>query len=161
MTCNQIIKKRTGVFETNSSSTHSICIPKEKEYVLPKTIHFKLGYFGWEWDILSTTEALANYLYTGFIYNNRETDFMKIVTFLESKGITVTLESYKEDKYYEGIDHSGELDDFLTSLCSDEEKLLTYLFSGLSFIRTGNDNEEEVLDNLIDSKTFEVYYKGN
>ena len=38
---------RRGVFETNSSSTHAICIAKG-DYNLSKHIDFTIGEFGWE-----------------------------------------------------------------------------------------------------------------
>lgn len=46
-----MIQIRKGVFETNSSSTHSICISKEKvnaKDVAGKKVHFGLGDYGWE-----------------------------------------------------------------------------------------------------------------
>jgi hypothetical protein len=39
---------RKGVFETNSSSTHSICIAKDDGLTIPKSLHFDFGEFGWE-----------------------------------------------------------------------------------------------------------------
>lgn len=39
---------RKSVFETNSSSTHAICITKKKDnYKLPDHIDFEFGKFGW------------------------------------------------------------------------------------------------------------------
>lgn len=40
---------RKSVFETNSSSTHAICITKKKDnYKLPDHIDFEFGEFGWD-----------------------------------------------------------------------------------------------------------------
>ena len=50
---------RTSVFETNSSSTHSIAISK-KPVTIGKYIYFGIGEFGWENDCVNT----ADYLYT-------------------------------------------------------------------------------------------------
>lgn len=42
---------RKSVFETNSSSTHSICINSTGDYMIPEKIHFENdGCFGWDWD---------------------------------------------------------------------------------------------------------------
>ena len=58
---------RRGVFETNSSSTHSIAIPKR----CTKTnyMSFNIGEFGWGWDEVDP----ADYLYTA-IYELAETE---------------------------------------------------------------------------------------
>ena len=42
-----MIQIRNGVFETNSSSTHSICIPK-KTSIKRDSIYFGIGEYGWE-----------------------------------------------------------------------------------------------------------------
>ncbi len=55
-----MIQIRKGTFETNSSSTHSICISKEPVTKYPKSIHFYLGRYGWEQDTVVDT---ASYLY--------------------------------------------------------------------------------------------------
>ena len=39
---------RRGCFETNSSSTHAICIATEDVLNIPKNIHFGFDDFGWE-----------------------------------------------------------------------------------------------------------------
>lgn len=49
---------RLGIFETNSSSTHAISIPKNEKYTLPKRMTFKNdGEFDWEYDILEKRNA--------------------------------------------------------------------------------------------------------
>jgi Ni,Fe-hydrogenase III small subunit len=168
---------RKGVFETNSSSTHSICIAREAELTIIKALHFDFGQFGWEFDTLRSPDEKATYLYTGLIANNRKEDAEKIFKLLRSKGILVTAEEpiFKNESYtnsegklveytsYENtgyIDHSDEMGDFLNAVCEDENKLMSYLFSDLSFIITGNDNSvEDVGINVIYNR--DEYYKGN
>ena len=58
---------RQNVFETNSSSTHSICVTKNN--ILDNKvdeIYFRLDEFGWEYSILSTVKG-----YIGFTYEER------------------------------------------------------------------------------------------
>lgn len=56
---------RKSVFETNSSSTHAICITKKKDnYKIPKHIDFEFGEFGWEHDEYSDPETKLSYLVT-------------------------------------------------------------------------------------------------
>jgi hypothetical protein len=147
---------RQGVFETNSSSTHSICIAKDAELTIPKSLHFEFGEFGWEHDTLQSMSEKASYLYTGLVYNNRRGDLDNIIQLLKDKGIEITLED--GDSGY--VDHSSELVDFLDAICEDEGKLMRYLFSDLSFIITGNDNDESDVSISVDY-AHDKYYKGN
>lgn len=150
-------KIRKGVFETNSSSTHSICIAKDTTITLPKNLHFEFGEFGWEYDTLYSIAEKASYLYTGLIANSRNEDADRIFSFLKDKGVDVTFESGQDVGY---IDHSGNLTKFLNDICSDNDKLLRFLFSDLSFIITGNDNSEHDVDINV-SYDCDEYYKGN
>lgn len=61
---------RRSVFETNSSSTHSISIVKEPTNIhFPATMEFNVGEFGWEWKIYSDYRSKASYLYTAILCN--------------------------------------------------------------------------------------------
>lgn len=61
---------RRSVFETNSSSTHSISIVREPTNIhFPTTLEFNVGEFGWEWKIYSDYLSKASYLYTAILYN--------------------------------------------------------------------------------------------
>ncbi len=171
-------KIRQSVFETNSSSTHSICIAKDIKLDIPSKIHFAFGEFGWEVNTLQSVEDKASYLYTGLLANERREDAEKVFEVLKSKGIEVTSEepeyenrSYRDDdnklvEYTSGVnigyvDHSDDMGSFLDAVCSDEERLLRYLFSPLSFIVTGNDNDEETKSSIDVKYPYEEYYKGN
>lgn len=168
---------RQGVFETNSSSTHSICIAKESELSIPKSLHFDFGEFGWECDTLYSLNEKASYLYTGLTANKMVEDIQKIFEVLRGKGVEVTAEgeitengSYtnSEGKLIEYtssvnggyIDHSNELQEFLNAISNNESMLMNYLFSDLSFIITGNDNDEEDVDINVDY-AHDEFYKGN
>jgi len=168
---------RKGVFETNSSSTHSICIAKDVEITTPKSLHFSFGEFGWECDTLQSLEEKASYLYTGLVANGRKEDFDKIAKLLKDKGIDVTADeaNFKESSYTGSdgnlvtytyadnagyVDHSDEMTDFLNAVCGNEDNLMNYLFSDLSFVITGNDNDEEDVDICV-TYPHEEYYKGN
>jgi hypothetical protein len=168
---------RRNVFETNSSSTHSICIAKDAELTIPESLHFDFGEFGWECDTLYSLGEKASYLYTGLIANNRKEDAEKIFELLRSKEIEVTAEEPTFKTYNhtnsEGkpveytypvnagyVDHSNNLTDFLNAICQDENKLMNYLFSDLSFIITGNDNDDSDIDINVDYP-HNQFYKGN
>jgi hypothetical protein len=146
---------RHGVFETNSSSTHSICIPKQDNLEFPDSVTFWVGEFGWELETLNTMEDKASYLYTGLIYNHRHEDIVRMREILEEKGIKVILRGYSGY-----IDHGSELKEFLNDIMSNEDKLLRFLFSPLAFIITGNDNDDKDVDINV-SYEHDEYYKGN
>lgn len=166
-------KIRNNVFETNSSSTHSICIATDAELIIPQSLHFSFGEFGWECDTLNSVEEKASYLYTGLMANHREEDKDKIIQVLKDKNIDITVEEPIYKTYtYEGsngesyidnggyIDHAYDLNEFLDNICDNEENLLQFLFSPLSFIITGNDNDDESVDINVNYSHIE-FYKGN
>ena len=126
------ITVRHGVFETNSSSTHSIAIPKKAVTGFPKSIDFYQGEFGWEFE----RHSLPTYLYTAICNSsNREEYVEKLKSVLDKHNIEYTF----DDSYDGYIDHDGELMDFLEAVFSDEDLLLRCLF-GDSVVYTGNDN---------------------
>jgi len=170
---------RNGVFETNSSSTHSICISKNKVSTYPSSVYFGFGEYGWEND---TVDDTASYLYTGIMENEMSECIDKIKSILDRHNISYTFERpRKVNGYFDSgyVDHCGELRDFIEDVCNDEDKLLRYLF-GDSVIYTGNDNSSEYEDpcnsaddyiwdddgNKVpnpnpDEEHYEYYYKGN
>lgn len=187
------IQIRRGVFETNSSSVHTITITKNPNNLkFPKKLIFDSGDYGWEHACLTTTEEKASYLWEGIIsvfpdYENKNlTEYNKaiasITKILKSVGVKAVfkynnpkyIKSKFEDYYYyefydkEGnkdggwVDHCDELITFLYDVCFDKTKLLNYLFSTESFIKTGNDNEDEDYpDEDYETKDYSVYVKGN
>lgn len=156
-------KVRTGVFETNSSSTHSICIAKSCTIVIPPSLHLGFGEFGWEIDTHYDATSKASYLYTGLACNDRMDDIDKLVTILESNGVSVSKEEPDMSRGYFGngyVDHSDELVEFLDAVMTDEEVLIRFLFADASFVETGNDNDDEDLAGAPDD-THDTFYKGN
>lgn len=157
---------RKNVFETNSSSTHSIAIPS-KPITWGNYISFNIGEFGWEWRDVDP----ADYLYTAILtcsdrdYAELYIDKMKNV--LERNGINYRMQTPQWDEYNghyylkDGyIDHSSELGKFLEVVFSNDESLLNFIFGGLVF--TGNDNADEDQMCFINrnEKTYESYENG-
>lgn len=180
---------RKSVFETNSSSTHSICISKTK----PKINHdvivgFEIGEYGWEND----TVDVKDYLYTAInCQANRDELMAQLKAILDKNNIKyyfgkVKLETYGSGNTYlenGGIDHSGETRDFINAVLNDEDVLMRLIFNDDSVVYTGNDNQDEELDgcNIAwediddyidgewvskpnpyhDEEKFDYFYKGN
>lgn len=148
---------RSNVFETNSSSTHSIAISKEKiKDVSGSKIYFGGGEYGWGNDCVTDT---ASYLHTALVDMCSPTEYQfyinKIKTILDKYNVQYKFAPVKFEKYtygdetYEyvnfksdkwaGIDHASECKKFIEAILSDEDLFLRYLF-GDSCIYTGNDN---------------------
>lgn len=138
---------RNGVFETNSSSTHSIAIPKQQiSKRRPSAMHFGIGEFGWAHEEADP----ADYLYTAILAqkpDKRRELLQQLKEVLESNNITYTMQAPKfwRSEGVEGdfldngyIDHSEDLGEFLTAVFQTPETLLNFIFEGLVF--TGNDN---------------------
>lgn len=176
-----MIQIRKNVFETNSSSTHSICISKSP-VVIPKgrKIYFAFGEYGWENDAVYDT---ASYLYTGIYENQDEGQLEKLKSMLDEMGVEYEFEKpTKRIGFWESgyVDHSLELKPFIEAVLSDKDLLARYLF-GDSVIYTGNDNEDcnpatfgvadetywdynehaEVPNPFHDAEHYDYFYKGN
>lgn len=168
-----MIQKRPSIFETNSSSVHAICISR-KPYVLPKSVHFALGNYGWE----NAYPNPADYLYTALVDMGYDHHIDSLKETLASHGVSCTFEEVGDDSWHYGIDHAGDLHTLIFDLFSDDDRLLRYLFSPATFIHTGNDNggncpmeaEPQIYDWGKDCFTpnpdhdpdnFEYYEKGN
>ena len=176
---------RSSVFETNSSSTHSIAISK-KPVVIGKSIHFSIGEFGWENDCADT----ADYLYTAILEQDNRDDLLnRLKKILDNYSIEYEFDepiwnksSIGEDVWleYGYIDHSYELGEFLEAILSNEDLLMRYLF-GDSTVYIGNDNQDPcpsgcniadeeyydwgsnkmVVNPYHDPENYDYFYKGN
>ena len=154
---------RRGTFETNSSSTHAICITKsEYRHNSFSHIDFEIGEFGWENDEYDSLYNKASYLITAILsFDKEEADenLQKLKDILDSNNIEYTLPELKVDSWEYGgktryyydidgyIDHSGKTKDFVNDVLSDSDKLFRYLF-GNSVIITGNDNSDGFSDRM-------------
>lgn len=165
------VQIRKGVFETNSSSVHAICIATEDEYKVSNELFFNWGEFGWERETYDSTYERASYLWTAinnFYWREGqveeiETAKNRITEILAKHGCEAEFAEPDTSKWNKTgcIDHSGELGKFLEYALKDEERLLSYLFSDLSFIETGNDNGRDTYPHISIDYPHEEYYKGN
>ncbi len=139
-----MIQIRNSVFETNSSSTHSICISKKPVKNLPYRVCFTVDEYGWEEDDVYDT---ASYLWTAILdCPDEEEHTQKLKDALDRLGVQYVFKyprKSKDGRYmYGGIDHGFECCELIDALLSDDDLLARYLFSD-SVIYTGNDNSSE------------------
>lgn len=145
-------KIRRNVFETNSSSSHSLTLSKDRmrDYSLAEEA-LKQGsmtvrvtdHFGWEWKRLYKPENKVAYLLSqvasyelnngGLRDNTEANDILSAVE--EATGVDVHV---LVDSDYAGIDHQSI--GVGRELLQDRETLLDFIFSRTAFIQTGNDN---------------------
>ena len=134
---------RNSVFETNSSSTHSIAIPKNCDKISGTA--FQIGEFGWGFNVADP----ADYFYTAIYETASSMDELndrlsRLREILEDNDIEYAFEEVDCEEHngyisFDGyIDHGYELKDFVEGLLNDGDKLVRFLSGGLVF--TGNDN---------------------
>lgn len=140
---------RNNVFETNSSSTHSITVcednGKYKENLPIKVNPIWYGEFGWEFEVWGTIEEKLAYMIRCLVcydYNkdNLQDKIRPIQERLHNLGIDFELPTYEE--YMDGyVDHADWYQDEIEDIYKDDNTLLTFLLSDNSYIEGGNDNE--------------------
>lgn len=174
-----MINIRHGLFETNSSSTHAICIAKKNEdLVIPEKLVFTFNEFGWEEQFYYKTKDKASYFYTA-LYNSYNEDIKKnfeniknhIYEVLYDAGCKCEFAEPKQNEYgwvdsgY--IDHQHEVNEWLCKIVKNDKMFFRFLFSPDSFIVTGNDNSdwfydwEKDFNGSENAKKVDAYYKGN
>lgn len=152
------INIRKSCFETNSSSMHSICIGKGDLNDLVEKVDFYTGKYGWENEVLTTTEEKASYLFQQFLCFHDDSlvnkKFEKLKELLDLCGIKYDFH-YDVDGY---INHNSVSIEFIDAIITDANSLLQYLF-GDSIVVLGNDNDDwhmEYMENLDKSKYVKI-----
>lgn len=147
------INHRHGTFETNSSSTHSICIasgecrdslrPYTNEHVIDGVV-ISGGHFGWEVEDYWDAESKASYCitwvrqYSNDKENHEEMLRKVIMEHTGSKQVVFLCNTdwAKGDYYY--IDHQSS--DVCEEAFQSEESLKQFIFNKNSLLHTDNDN---------------------
>ena len=159
------IQIRQGVFETNSSSVHTISITCGVN-AIPDSVRFSLGgEFGWSPEVHSDVHSKASYLYLAMVENLTNSDSKNFDEMLEGvnqykeyveevlKAAGVKEIEWEELSLRGGsyglyidtpgyIDHGYELGNWLNDL-RKPDLLLAFLFCENSAVYTGNDNCDE------------------
>ena len=136
---------RANTFETNSSSTHSLCITTEDKYLqlVPNSdgsIILNGGEFGWGWDKFNDPLTKANYCALDNLHNPHRLELLKKVLKKET-GANEILINISDDwnsptcSYIDHEGHGTSADAFL-----DEETLKNFIFGENSWLYIGNDN---------------------
>lgn len=138
---------RHNVWETNSSSTHSVSINSYSgvyESISPDKegiITLKGGQFGWEWSKYTDALTKANYCAVHAGENDSLRNMLRdvILDHTGAKDIVFDIVfSWSEDREYSGIDHQSL--DTAEEAFSSKENLKNFIFNPESVLYTGNDN---------------------
>lgn len=131
---------RKAVFESNSSSSHSVSIADEtKQFVLDTIypdqngiIYVEGGEFGWEYAKYNDAKTKLNYAFQDNVNQN----LIKDVVMEQTGAVDVIFGDI--DKGY--IDHQsvGTIND---EILGSKETLRTFIFNKNSWLFTGNDNQ--------------------
>lgn len=130
---------RKGVFETNSSSSHSIALATEdKEFVLDTIYPNQDGIiiingdeYGWEWFKHNDSETKASYAAQSFANDSNQLDELREVI-MEQTGATEVIFNGLNDGY---IDH-----DSYGIVPTGKSELRNFIFNKNSWLFGGNDN---------------------
>lgn len=143
-----MIQVRRGVFETNSSSSHSICIAKEIAEPIPEKIIFHPVYAG-----RSEKEIPASdYLYAAIASHGQEycEEAKEIIgEFLDRRNVKyefqpITWQTDWDYSYECNVDHPAEIRDFTNKILNDENMLACFLF-GDSVVYTGEYDDRSMV----------------
>jgi len=142
---------RTGVFETNSSSTHSITLGPQTQ-VLRGLTPDQFGYvkihpieFGWEYETYAEPASKLAYLWVYAKDWSKELAdthmaALKDMVFDHTGGELVMVEDAADYYPYGYIDHQSVEEEQLHELFADREQLRRFAFGAESVLETGNDN---------------------
>ena len=143
-------KIRTGVFETNSSSCHSLSINDTDillDYLIPNEygeVTIKPGEFGWEWEKFNDAATKASYCLTGTQYVKDEelalSNLKEVIqehTLCNQVNLIIPNEDFESENYGH-IDHQST--DKMDDLLFNKTKLHNFIFNKKSWLFLGNDN---------------------
>ena len=148
-----MIKIRRGVFETNSSSSHSLTrnySQKTKSTFTEKSIEVLGGEYGWVMDVLSTPLEKLNYVAIACIEMDSDWKPKNLNTSKRGKWLKKAIKEYCGteiilDNVGGYIDHNSTGMLGLPSIEKEfKEKVLDIIFDDSYIIVLGNDNSGEM-----------------
>ena len=148
-------KIRNAVFETNSSSSHSISVSEVNSDELMDNVMLmdendnvvvEPGEFGWEQEVYNDSVTKASYMLT-YVKNycgDDESKFEEMLknVIMEQTGCNDVIFNESSDQYWKFgyIDHQSSSDNAYHWVFEDKETLRQFIFNKESILETDNDN---------------------
>lgn len=145
-------KIRLSIFETNSSSTHSLTIKKDctKYDTIPfdddyeKTIILDGGEFGWEIEDIYSAKVKANYCAVCCLYYEDNPSYIdRLINVIEqhtgAKEVLITCTINIDPKTDSYIDHQSV--SVALDVLKSEEELRNFIFNPNCILHIDNDND--------------------
>ena len=142
---------RQGVFETNSSSTHSVTIIEGSHFVpYYEKLNIETGEYGWEIETYTNIEDKLSYALT-FALNRVDLDLFEMLHSVLEEWMPNTIINY-EGLAYEEVENdfnndcieTGYIDhgsyDEAASIFKSKDTLEDFIFGTDSYFETDNDN---------------------
>lgn len=174
---------RKGVFETNSSSVHAICIATDGVIQKSNNLALRFGEYGWDFERIDTPQEKLSYAITA-LFNAYEYDYDYVV-----EKYNIIREWFKDDdikieicwnctpsdavfgktiwscgdSYWHDcgeLDHGCEAKEFVDYVFDSKDNMYNYLFNDRSYVLTGNDNDYCV-PSIRETYPHETFVKGN
>lgn len=132
---------RKSVFETNSSSCHSISLASfDKEFVIDTIypdqfgkIYVEGGEFGWHWERYNDAKTKLSYAFQDGV----DIGLLSKVVMDQTGATEVVFDAKSKQEGY--IDHESVGN--ARSICVDETSTRNFIFNKNSWLFTGNDND--------------------
>ena len=142
-------KIRESVFETNSSSCHSLSIKSDDillDYLIPDkegNINIYTDGFGWAWEKYNNAYAKASYCLTGINYvDNKSKALTNLKEVIQEQTLCNNVNLFfKKANSSCYIDHQSVENGEMNNLLFDKLKLFNFIFNKNSWLFLGNDNE--------------------
>lgn len=138
-------KTRRGVFETNSSSTHTFSINNTYSYKLKKEIRPSWHTdFGWAWEIWETPEEKLAYILRCLTYQYSWLETREIIKKVQVRlhKLGVHFDLPTDEEWRSGsIDHGDKYETDIKEIIDKDKDFLNFLFNDKCYIEGGNDNE--------------------
>lgn len=154
-----MLNKRSSVFETNSSSSHSLSVNESVITIDTNYTIDEAGYlvieadeFGWDYKVITKAGKKLSYVYLyikDWVKNKEEKIFFAAMLFnvcmKQTNCVGLKLSPYPQKSYRSGmdmgyIDHQSVDERDLDWLFKDENYLHNFIFNKNSTLITDNDN---------------------
>lgn len=149
---------RRSVFETNSSSVHTLSIIKNPEHLeIPEQVTIDTSaYFGWGRELFTDLNSKLSYIWLAIddFWYFRDIPYEETLkkreelhdTFKQKLlecGVKEINVIDSDSVTFNGIDHGDEAEEFIEAIFSDMDLFKNFLFDNESYIYTTNDNEDD------------------